>query len=52
MGTVNRCYLNKKGWKGQQNEGKENYWSYPNITSKAEPTPDSIFLGALEKCYG
>lgn len=49
MGTVKRCYLKKKVWKGQQNEGKENYWSSPNITAKAKPISDSICLGALEK---
>lgn len=52
MGTDNRCYLKKKGWKGQQSEEKENYWSSPNKTAKAEPIPDSTFLCALEKCYG
>jgi len=44
--------LKKKGWKGQQNEGKENYWSSPNIIAKAGPIPDSTFLGTLEEYYG
>lgn len=52
METVNRCYFKKKGWKGQQNEETENYWSSPNKTAKAELIPDSTFLCALEKCYG
>lgn len=50
METVIRCYLRKKGWKGQQKEGKENYWGFPNILTKAKTILDS-FLGVLEKCY-
>lgn len=50
MEIVIRYYLRRKGWKGQQKEGNENYWGSPNILPKAEPILDS-FLGVLEKCY-
>lgn len=44
METVIRYYLRRKG---QQKEGKENYWGFPNILPKAEPILDS-FLGVGE----